>query len=416
MVKDRLRKIYASKAFYIAFSILASVTIWLYISYVEDPDVSVPIKGIKVEFLNGDYVTERGLVITNIETSTLTLSFKGKRNTVSKLSPANVTATVDLSEIKSTGVYQLDYHIVYPIDINSSSATISSRSVNFIQVTVDNLVRKDVPVYGSFDGSVAEGYQAEPLELAPSVITVSGPQETINKIASAWVYVSRENLAKTMEDNLPFKLMDEDGNQITSDKLIFSQDTIHVTVRVKKIKEVPLTVTYITGAGADESNTVAVITPATITVAGDAETLDGYNQIVLGTVDLTKFETTTTLTFPIVLPNDTANLTGTTEAEVTITVSGLESMSLRATNIDTINIPAGYSAAVVTKDLNVLLRGKEEELHRVRPSNIRIVADLSGLGATTGTYSVPAKVYVDGGFETVGAIGEYKVSVKLEKD
>jgi hypothetical protein len=416
MVKDRLRKIYTSKAFYIVFSILASVTIWLYISYIEDPDKTVTIKGIKVEFLNGDYVTERGLVITHIETSTLTLGFRGRRNTVTKLSSTNVSATVDLSEIKSTGVYQLDYDIVYPIDFNASAVTISSRSASFIQVTVDNLVKKDIPVYGSFNGSVAEGYQADPLELAPSVITVSGPQEIIKKIASAWVYVSRENLSKTVEDNLPFKLMDEDGNQINSDKLVFSQNTIHVTVRVKKVKEVPLTVTYITGAGADESNTVAVIKPATITVAGDAETLDGYNQIVLGTVDLTKFESTTTLTFPIVLPNDTTNLTGTTEAEVTITVSGLESTSLRATNIDTINTPAGYATTVVTKDLNVLLRGREEELRRVRPSNIRIVADLSGLGATTGTYSVPAKVYVDGGFETVGAIGEYKVTVKLEKD
>lgn len=416
MVKDRLRKIYASKAFYIAFSILASVTIWLYISFIEDPDVSVPIKGIKVEFLNGDYVTERGLVITHIETSTLTLGFKGKRNTVSKLSPTNVAATVDLSDIKSTGVYQLDYDIVYPIDINSSSVTISSRSVNFIQVTVDNLVKKEIPVYGSFNGSVAEGYQAEPLELAPSMITVSGPQEIINKIASAWVYVNRENLSKTVEESLPFKLMDEDGNQISSDKLYFSQDTIKVTVPVVMIKEVPLTVTYITGAGADETNTVKTINPAKITVSGDAETLNGYNQIVLGTVDLTKFEETTTLTFPIVLPNDTTNLTGTTEAEVTITVSGLESVNLRVTNIDTINTPAGYSADVVTKDLNVLLRGKEEELQKVRPSNIRIVADLSGLGATTGTYSVMAKVYVDGGFETVGAIGEYKITVKLEKD
>jgi YbbR domain-containing protein len=415
MVRERLRKLFASRAFYIVFSILASVTIWLYVAYIENPDVAVNVKGIKVEFLKEDYVTDRGLVITSIDTDSLTLRFNGRRNTVTKLSATNVSATVDLSDIKTTGVFQLTYDIEYPIDINTSAISISSRSVDFVTVNVDYLENKDIPVKGTYDGGVAEGYQAEPIELTPSTITVSGPREVLSKISYAWVYVNRENISKTVEESLPFKLMDDSGNQITSEKLHFSQDAINVKIPVVMIKEIPLTVTLLTGAGADESNTVLTISPEQITVSGDAQTLAGLNQIVLGTVDLTKFVSSTSMKFQIVLPNDTKNLTGTSEAEVTVTVSGLETSTIRTTNIDLINVTEGYTASVVTKDLEVVLRGSGAELQKVKPSNIRIVADLVELGAATGTVSVVAKISIDGDFKTVGVIGEYKITVKLTK-
>ena len=415
MVKDRIRKIFASKAFYIVFSILASITIWLYVAYIENPNTTIEVKGIKIEFLNEDYVTDRGFVITKISANTLTLRFNGRRNTVTKLSSGNVMATVDLSKIKNTGVFQLKYDVIYPIDINQSAVSISNLTTNYIEVNVDYLVNKDIPVRGLYDGGVAEGFQAEPIELVPSTISISGPQEAISKVSYAQVTVNRENINKTVDEDLPFTIMDSDGHELKSDKITYSQDKVRVIIPVVAIKEIPLTVTYLTGAGTNDTNVTATITPSTINVSGDAETLAGLNQIVLGTIDLTKFAATTTQTFPIVLPNDTKNLTGTAEATVTVTVSGLTTSTVRTSNIETINTTSGYTATVVTNNLDIVLRGSAEELAKVKPSNIRLVADLVELGATKGTFSVMVKVYIDGDYKTVGAIGDYKVTVKLTK-
>ena len=68
----------------------------------------------------------------------------------------------------------------YPINVAESSVSVTARSADTIIVVVDNLVKKDIPVRGKYDGGVAEGYRAEPIEISPSVITVSGPQEIIS--------------------------------------------------------------------------------------------------------------------------------------------------------------------------------------------------------------------------------------------
>ncbi|WP_073075695.1 CdaR family protein [Sporobacter termitidis] len=415
MLKERMRKIFGSKVFYIVFSLLASMTIWLYVAYVENPNVTVSVRGIKVEFINEDYLTDRSLVITKTNYDTVSLNLLGRRNTVSQLTNSNIKITADLSVIKSAGVYRVPYTVTYPIDINPASVTITGRSSDNISVTADSLVTKDIQVRATYDGGVAEGYQAEPIEVKPDTISVSGPKEVVSKISNATVTVLRENISKTVEDDLPVMLVDENGRQVTSDKLVLSQKTVTVKIPVLKVKTVPLTVNLTPGAGADNTNTVCSITPSDISISGDSETLDSLNQIVLGTIDLSQFLTSTTQTFKIALPNGTTNLTGTTEATVSVTINGLDSKHVNATNIQVSNVTDGYTATVVTTSMDVVLRGKTAALTNIAPDNIRIVADLTELGATTGIYSVLAKVYVDGDSTGIGAVGEYKITVAMAK-
>ena len=414
-VKEKLRKVFSSKAFYIVFSLLASVTIWLYVGYVENPDVTVGVRGLKVVFLNKEFLNDRSLVVTKTNADTVSLWFQGKRNTVSALTNANIKVTADLSEIKSPGVYQIQYKEVYPIDINPDSLSVTGRSTDYITVNVDTLVKKDIQVRGSYNGGVAEGYQAEPMEITPGTITVSGPGEIVNRVSYALVTVLREKLSKTIEDSLPIALMDDSGRSVQSSQLQLSQESVKIKIPVVMVKNVPLTVKLSPGAGADTTNTVVTITPASIPVSGDAATLNSLNQIVLGTIDLTKFLTTANQTYKIALPNGTINLTGTAEALVNVAISGLDSRHVAATNIQVANTPSGYTATVVTTNVDVTLRGKADALPKLLPTNVRIVADLSELGASTGIYSVLGKIYVDGDSTGVGAIGDYKIAVMLTK-
>lgn len=416
MVRDRLRKMFSSKAFYIVFSVLASVTIWLYVAYIENPDAEVSVKGINIEYLNEDYVTDRGLIITQRITDTLTLSFKGERNSVTQLSSTNFTVSVDLSEIKTTGIAQLQYTKNYPPDITVTSISVTSGSVDYITVSVDNLVDKEIPVRSEYSGDVAEGYQAEPIELTPDMITVSGPEEIVSQISHATVSVPLENISKTVEDDFPLTLIDEAGHEVVSDLIISSQSEISVVIPVVMIKEVQLNIKINYGAGADETNTTVTISPSVISVSGDAETLESFNQIPLGLIDVTQFSSGTTVTLPIFLPNDTTNLTGTTEATVSVTFSGLESSHIIATNIQVTNVTQGYTATIITESLDILLRGKAGQLDNIAPENIRIAADLSEYAGASGTYSVLATVNLDGISADVGAIGEYTVTVTMIKD
>lgn len=415
MVREKAHRIFGSRVFYMVFSILASVTIWLYVAYVENPDVSVNVQGVKIEFINEEFLNDKSLVVTKTDVETVSLRFTGRRNTVTSLTNENLKVTADLAGINSPGIYQLRYSIVYPLDINQQSLTENGRSNDFITVTVDTLASKDIPVRGIYNGGVAEGYQAEPLEITPNTITISGPMQTVAKVEAAQVTVMREKISKTVEDNLPITLLDDSGHTVPTDQLKLSHKTVNVKIPVVMVKTVPLTVKLMPGAGADETNSKVTVSPQTISLAGNAELLKNYNQVNLGTIDLSKFLNTTTQTFEIAIPNGMTNLTGSTKADVTVTISGLDSKHVSATNIQVANVPAGYIASTVTTTADVILRGKTEALGKVLPDNIRIVADLSELGDSTGIFSVLGKVYVDGDNGGVGAVGEYKISVLLTK-
>ena len=79
-----------------------------------------------------------------------------------------------------------------------------------------------------------------------------------------------------------------------------------------------------------------------------------------------------------------------------------------------INKPAGYEADLVTQSCTVLVRGPQEALDAVTASQIRIVADLSDLDPSTGTRTVPVRVYLDGSSE-VGVVGTYNVSISITR-
>jgi YbbR domain-containing protein len=412
-MRSAIRKVFESKVFYIIFSVLASITIWLYVSYIENPDVSKDIKGVKVVYVNEDYVTDRNLVITDRSTDTVTLRFSGKRGTVTQLNNTNVTVTVDLSGITDKGIWQLTYKYNLPLEVSDSAVTMTSGTPNIIALTVDDQAHKDVPVRGTY-GSVAEGYLADTMEIDPDTITVSGPDEVVSQIDYAWVNVQRDNISKTVEEMMTFTLMDAAGHEVVSDMLTFSQDTVRVHIQVDMWKELPLEVTPLWAAGADETNTTINISPVSIMVSGDAEVLENMNKIPLGTIDLSSFLMTDSKSFPIILEDGITNLTGVTSANVTVNITGLDWKQVTTTNIQQANLPPGHTAEILTNSLDIKIRGPAGELERVSDADISVVADLSSL-ETTGTFSVLAKVYVDGNYESVGAIGEYKVTVSVSK-
>ena len=51
---------------------------------------------------------------------------------------------------------------------------------------------------------------------------------------------------------------------------------------------------------------------------------------------------------------------------------------------------------MVTREIEVVLRGPVEELETLSDFNVRLVADLTDVSTTNGSYAIPATVYVDG--------------------
>ena len=412
-----MTKLYNSKVFWLIISLLASMSLWIYVTGQETEEYKQTFRGVRVELIGEDILlNSRNMVITDLSTSTVTVEVSGPRRVVGRWSSGDLVAQIDVSKLTQSAFTSLQYTVKFPDGTDTSGVKTNSRSPETINFMVSPQTKKVVPVVGSFEGRVAEGFTAEPPEFDPSTITVYGPETYLKTISRAWVEFGSQEISSTYSVDAGFRLLDENDEECSTTGLNFSNDTVKATLRVLEVKEIPLTVDLIGGAGASSANTMVSIEPDSITLAGDTAVLSGLNRISLATIDLSDFASTFSDTYLVKFDDGLKNLSGTTEANVTIEIVGLETrdFSVSRENMSCINVTDGYNAQVLSDSLVVKLRGTEEQLQEVRSENIRAVADLKDYNTSTGQFMPAVRISVDG-FTDVGAIGDYTISIELRK-
>ncbi len=413
-----MRKLYNSRIFWVIIALLASLTLWVYVIGQETEEYKRTFPGVKLELVGEDILlNSRNMVITDLNTSTVTVEISGPRRIVGSWSSDDLTAQVDVSKLTQSAFTSLQYTVKFPDGTDTSGVKTKSKTPETVNFMVSAQTKKIIPVVGSFEGSVAEGFTAETPEFEPSNITVFGPETHLKNISRAWVEFEKGDVSSTYSVDVGYQLQDEEGEECSTTGLSFSDDTVRATLRVLAVKEVPLTVDLIANGGATSANTKISIEPESITLAGDTSILSALNRISLATIDLGDFESTFGSEYRIIYDDGLKNLSGITEAKVSIEIVGLETRSyaVQQENMSCINVTEGYSAEVLSENLVVKLRGPKEQLEQVRGENIRVVADLKDFNTSVGQYMPPVKISVDG-FPELGAMGDYTISIEIRKD
>ena len=414
---DRKQKIslFDSKIFWMIVSLLTSLAIWSYVVSTENSVVTQVFRGVKVEIVGEDTLRDtRNLIVTDIDTNTVRVEIRGPRRIVDALNSEDLIAQIDVSKLSRSAYASMKYKIVYPNGTetrNISEVSYSPETVNFM---VSSLNSVSVPVRGGYDGKLAPGFTAESPVFEPSAITVTGPEAYLKDVSYAWVSFGADKVSETTyTETVSFTLMSADGTPVSMEYLTCSDDTVTAVLPILEVKEVPLSVELIEGAGATTANTKVTVTPDRITLAGDSSILSGMNRIVLSTIDLSDFKNGFTETYSIPFDNSLKNISGITEAKVEVEITGLSTRTFTVKNISYINAPENMTVEVLTNSLDVVIRGTEEQLDQLSADSIRAVADLADYRESTGSYMPLTKIYIDGSSE-LGAIGHYPISVNLE--
>ena len=417
MLKEMLKKI-STKAFYIVFAIVVSVVLWMYVEITEN-DLQTRDIDVRVVFRNEDVLNDRGLLVSNLVTENILITFEGARSEITKLtSEATVTAEVNLANIPSAGTHALDYTIVYSQGINRNAISIRGASASRVTMVIDRLLERHIDVKVNYTGGTAsDDIIVLPAEFDPQVITVSGPEEVISQISHANVPILRENLSASITEDFDLVLIKMDGEELDisiHDSVSISHETIRVTIPIRLMKTVPLHVDLSQALTATQSNTTLKITPEFITVSGDPDVIRDLNQIMLGTIDMLSFGVSATRTFPIIIPNYISNVSGENEATVLVEVLGVDIAFISVTNLQVINVPPGHRAEIVTLSTDVRVRGTEADLAQILSINLRVVADLTDLG--TGTTSILSRAHISGVDVDVEPVGETRIVVSIFSD
>lgn len=421
MKNKPVNKVFNSKIFWMIISLLCSVLLWAYVSDQEGTIVEQTYAGIRVEFNGEDQLTGRNLSILKSDYSSVSIRISGTRSELAKINASGIKAVVDVSNITQPNEVELSYEIVFPNNIDAGSLTILRKSPDTVKLTIVRNATKTVNIRASFDGEIAEGGVAEDIVIYPETVTVSGPEEILDKIDYAWVsFGENKTIESTYSVDTGVSFMDKDGNLLPIEEtkyLNWSPRTVSVTQPILKTKEVPLTVNLIAGGGATKDDCVCTIEPQkTLTIAGDSEIVDKINSIELGTIDLASFVDSDEYTFAITLPDGVQNIDGLTEVRVRVEIPGMHTKRFVTDNISFKNVTTGYSASIDTKELEITLRSSDPDvLSRIKSSDISVVVDLKDYDATVGQVMAVAKVTIRG-HENVGAVGDLRVTVTLSRD
>lgn len=413
------KKITDSRWFYIVISLLLAFILWIYVGKEANPIKTSTLSNVQVVYSGLEKLEERGLMISEGADQTVALRIRARSDVWARLNQGETTVTIDVSGITEPGEQNVTItsrNISYPRSIIATdSIELQYTSPGAVTFTVSKWASKDVDVRGVFEGSIADGYQRGEFSMAPEKVTVSGPQELVEQVDYARVTVTQTDMNVTYSQDTGYTLIDYDGNPIFADELETEPETVLVTLPVEKLKEVELTVDIIPGGGATADDVEIDIEPKTIMVSGSDEDLENLDSISLGEIDLADVFGSLTQSMPIQLDSVLTNVSGITEAKVTVTVKGLTTKVLQVSNISFINKPAGYQADVVTQSCSVQIRGTEEAVAAVTASQLRIVADLSAVELSTGNQTIPVKVYLDGSSD-VGVVGDYNIVVSITRE
>lgn len=397
-------------------TILLSLTIafglWIYVITVVQPESEETYYNIPVVLQNESILAERGLMITS-ERPTVTLHLSSTRTNLNQLNESNINVIANANSIVTPGTHELPYSVSYPGNIPSGSVTRQSSNPDMITLKVENRITKPVPVTVFYEGSVPEELIAdkENALLDYSTIEVSGPESVLEQITQAIIQVDLQDQTQTIVQEYTYTLCNAAGEPVDSQWVTTNVEAVNLTLPIKRVKEITLSVDVVPGGGATEQTSSIDIQPKVILVSGSDALLEGLEVLNLGTINLGEIGADTVLNLPIILPEGITNETGITEAVVEVKFPNLRTTSMNVDNIQLINVPEGLQAELVTQLLEVKLRGPAALIESIQPEHITVTVDL--VDAQTGTDKYTAQVLVQSTFSGVGAMNSYTVMVTL---
>jgi YbbR domain-containing protein len=362
----------------IALALISALVVWAVAEQANNPAVivrSVPV---------GDHGMEAGIALVSPITEAVDVRLRAPSQVLQSLRVEDFEASVDLAGLPA------GRHTV-GVQVASAQADVQILGVisPTIEVTLESVMQKAVTVRAAVMDSPAEGYDAGPPVVDPDTVLVSGPSSLVESVEVATAEVYLRGARSTVESTWPVWLRSQGGLAL-GNAVVWSPRRVSVTVPIEQqpgFRDVTVRVRWEGQPARGYRISEVAVAPSIVTLSGSAAAIEaapGYVETM--PVNIEGADANIVERLALIVPENVSVEFDVTSVVVSVGITAIEESTWvqRAPVIQ--GLDERHTVDLSPGVVEVLLAGPLPRLESLRPGDVQVVLDLSGLD--TGTYSL----------------------------
>ena len=384
-------------------SAVMAILLWVVLSLTAFPDAIVTLRGVPVDFsLDNSYAEVSGLSIISADIDQVNVRFSGLRYQIGDYKNEDVRVSMVLDSVRASGSYEIPL-IATSLkgdQLNNIEIFPQSIHVEFDRIATKTFSVSDNTLTADLSSVVAAmGYVFDPaeVEIIPSSVTISGPQDYIEQVTSCVIGCDTSlNLKETVTIDSNKTTLYNGNSVFENPKVTLDTEDFRIYIPVYITRTIPLDVTLMGYTDNIDLDSIPyTLSTYNIRVRSQNSAVENIESINLGYIDIREVEPGRMFTYSINRNSNYTNISGIDSVEVRFDLEGYSTKSITISNtqIYTINNPSDYSVAVEQERLRVTVVGPADILEELDASSLVAEIDLMDYGTDIGQRMLTAAVF-----------------------
>jgi YbbR domain-containing protein len=379
----RLIKSLAANIATLSLSLVLAILIWGVAVQANDPDRQLTLR------LDIQVIGRPADSAVVLEPETVEVVIDGPGSILDEVSGDEFTAEVDLADLSGS-------EGAIPINVRHDlqGVEIAFQVPEQARVSVERIVRREIPVRVEVRGSAARGYELGEPFADPATIPVSGVASRVEALSEARVTVFLDNPQQDVVLTRRPVFYDSQGNIAGVNGLDVGAEEVDVTVPVDQLAGFaakPIIVDW-EGEPAQGYRLLDVsVEPDSVLVTGRPAQLDALSRVRTEPIDITGLKSSQTFPVTLDLPEG-IELDEVQPVIVEIEIEPILTSSVIRKTPEIRALQQGLTMTLDVEEVRVFLFGPLDKLDSLVDEDVRVTLDLFGLDV--GTYRLEPDVDV----------------------
>lgn len=397
MLKQGLKSFFTKNIAIKVLSLMFAILLWGYVLMTQNPPRVKTVTDVTVSIEGEADLTTRKLTLRGDRAALLedvSVRVRTELTSYADISADDITASINLSRITSTGKHTVRIHA------KSSSGDVVSVSPSEIEVEIDTLTTRNIPIEIHEEGELPEGYWAGDVQLDSATVLLEGPGTDLAKIVKAVGTIDLTNRTESLNQSIMLALYDKEGNVVESSILFGGMPTVVAKQEILPSKLVPIDVdgAIIGREELPENFEIASygtsLESTLVRIVGDADVIQKIESLSLEPVDVTGCTESIQQELAINVPEG-VRIIGVDSVNLQVTIREKTAvLELTELPIEIVGLARKQTATLSQELANVTFSGRVSLLAGITRGDVKVYADVTGLAA--GTHDVKLALQIDG--------------------